>query len=102
LSTGSSINAHPDPTTGPVTFDFNVSINAKVTIDISSMTGQRIARIFDADVEADVTQTVVFDKSLPSGVYLYILRWNNEVVTGKFIKTAAKFYSFLTVGLSRK
>jgi hypothetical protein len=30
---------------------------------------------------------VVFDKSLPSGVYLYILRWNNEVVTGKFIKT---------------
>ena len=82
-----ALKVYPNPSSGPVTFDFSVSINAKVTLDIFAMSGQRIARIFDADVEADVTQTVVFDKSLPSGVYVYVLKWNDQVVTGKFVKT---------------
>ena len=82
-----ALKVYPNPSSGPVTFDFSVSINAKVTLDIFAMSGQRIARIFDADVEADVAQTVVFDKSLPSGVYVYVLKWNDQVVTGKFVKT---------------
>jgi hypothetical protein len=79
------LKVYPNPSQGPVTFDFKASVNAKVALDITSMSGQRIARIFDADIEADVTQTVIFDKSVAPGTYLYILRWNNEVVTGKFI-----------------
>jgi len=79
------LKVYPNPSRGPVTFDFKVSVNAKVTLDIFSTSGQRITRIFDADVDADVMQTVIFNSSVAPGTYLYILRWNNEVVTGKFI-----------------
>ncbi len=79
------LKVYPNPSRGPVTFEFTVSIDADVAIDIYSLSGQRIARIFDADVEAGVNQTVVFDKSMVTGTYLYILRWNNEIVTGKVI-----------------
>jgi len=82
-----NLKVYPNHSRGPVTFDFQVSINADVVLDITTVSGQRIARIFDSRVEANVTQTVIFDRSLSPGVYLYILRWNNEIVTGKFIKT---------------
>ena len=83
--TESSLKAYPNPSTGPVTFEFQINENAKVTLDLNSMTGQRMARIFEADVEAGITQTVHFEESLRPGVYLYTLRWNNQMLTGKLI-----------------
>jgi hypothetical protein len=80
------INVYPNPTAGPVTFEFKISENAKATLDITSTNGEHIARIFDAEVEAGNTQKVVFEKSLPPGVYLYYLRTNTHLLTGKFIK----------------
>jgi hypothetical protein len=32
-------------------------------------------------------QTAVFDRSVTAGVYVYVLRWNNETITGKVIVT---------------
>ena len=81
------LKVYPNPTSGQVTFEFRISENAKVTLDITSIIGERISRIFDAVVEAEETKTVIFEKSLPPGVYLYYMRWNDRTITGKFIKT---------------
>ena len=80
------LKVYPNPSTGPVTFEFRINENAKVSLDVFGLSGKRIARIFDADVESDVTQTVHFDESLPSGVYVYVLKWNDQVITGKLIR----------------
>jgi len=80
------LKVYPNPSTGPVTFEFRINENAKATLDIFGVTGKRIARIFDADVESDVIQTVNFDESLPSGIYVYVLKWNDQVITGKLIR----------------
>ncbi|HEY3391043.1 MAG TPA: T9SS type A sorting domain-containing protein, partial [Prolixibacteraceae bacterium] len=86
-SATNELKVYPNPSSGVVYFDFQINENAKVTLDLSSMTGQQIAKIFDADVEAGITQTVIFDQSLAPGVYLYVMRWNNQVITGKLIIT---------------
>ncbi|HEX7412245.1 MAG TPA: T9SS type A sorting domain-containing protein, partial [Bacteroidales bacterium] len=80
------LDVYPNPTSGPVTFKFQVAEDAKVTLDITSMSGAHIATIFDADVAAEETKTVIFYESLPPGVYLYYMRWNDRIITGKFIK----------------
>ena len=87
MAAKNEVNVFPNPTAGPVTFAFQVSENAKVTLDVISMTGEPIARIFDAAVEAEETKTVIFEKSLPPGIYFYNMRWNDRTITGKFIKT---------------
>ena len=87
ISAKNELKAYPNPTSGAIFFEFRISDNAKATLDITSMNGQRIARIFDADVEAGITQTVFFDKSLAAGTYIYYLKWSDQLITGKFIKT---------------
>ena len=87
LSAKNELKAYPNPTSGAIFFEFRINDNAKATLDITSMNGQRIARIFDADVEAGITQTVLFDKTLATGTYIYYLKWNDQMITGKFIKT---------------
>jgi hypothetical protein len=82
-----SLKVYPNPASGPVTFEFQINENTKATLDIFTVSGQRISRIFDADVNANEIQTVFFDKSLPSGVYVYVLKWNDQVITGKIIRT---------------
>ena len=51
------------------------------------MAGQRIARIFDAEVESGITQTVYFQRSLPSGMYTCVMRWGEKMLTKKLIVT---------------
>jgi len=80
------LKVYPNPSSGPVTFEFRINDNAKTTLDIFGVSGKRIARIFDANVESSVIQTVHFDESLPSGIYVYVLKWNDQVITGKLIR----------------
>jgi len=86
-SAENELKAYPNPSNGPVIFEFRIGVNAKATLDLTSMSGQLIDRLFDANVEAGTPQNVFYDKSLAPGVYLYILRWNNQVLTGKLIVT---------------
>ena len=86
-SAENELKAYPNPSNGPVIFEFRIGVNAKATLDLTSMSGQLIDRLFDANVEAGTPQNVFYDKSLAPGVYLYILRWNNQVLTGKLIIT---------------
>ena len=81
----SVIQAYPNPSSGPVSFEFMVDADARVIMDLYNTSGARIATIFNADVQAGMSQTVQFDNSLPNGLYIYILRWNNERLTGKLV-----------------
>jgi hypothetical protein len=84
-SAKNELKVYPNPASGPVTFEFQVNEDAKATLDILSMTGQRIARIFNAEAQAGITHTVIYSEQLSAGVYLYILRWKDQTITGKLI-----------------
>ena len=79
------IGLYPNPVAGPATFKFQISENAHVKIELSSMSGQRIATIFNQDVEGGLTQTIVYPQMLKSGIYPYTMRWRNQVLQGKMV-----------------
>ena len=81
------LKVYPNPTSGAVNFEFQITENARVTLDIITMIGTPIDRVFDADVEAGETHIELFDKAIPTGVYFYQMKWNDQIITGKFIKT---------------
>jgi len=81
------LKVYPNPTSDKVNFVFRINDNARVVLDISSVVGTHIDRIFDDDVIATEPHKVVFEKSIPPGIYFYNLKWNNQTITGKFIKT---------------
>ena len=74
---------YPNPTSGPATFNFQIAENGRVKITIYSITGQLIARIFDADVEAGQPQNVQLEQYLPSGIYPCILQYNGKILSLK-------------------
>ena len=81
------LKVYPNPTSGQATFEFGITENARVTLDIYSITGQHIDRIFDASMDAGIKQKVLFDQSLSTGTYPCIMRWNNQMITVKLIIT---------------
>ena len=74
----------PNPTAGPAIFEFRIGENAHVKLDIFSMNGSRLARIYDGDLEAGVPQTALFEQYLPTGLYPCILQYNGKILTLKF------------------
>jgi hypothetical protein len=86
-SAKNELKVYPNPASGPVTFEFQINEDAKVTLDLLSMTGQLIARIFDTDAQAGITHAVIYSEQLSAGVYLYTLRWKDQTIIGKFIIT---------------
>jgi len=81
------LKVYPNPTSGKVNFEFRIKDNARVVLDISNVVGMHIDRIFDDDVIATEPNKVVFENSIPPGIYFYNLKWNDKTITGKFIKT---------------
>ena len=65
-------------------FDLGLRVNDAISYTVS---GARVARLFEGDVEAGVMQTATFDNSVTTGIYVYVLRWNGEMITGKVIIT---------------
>lgn len=72
------MNVYPNPTSGSATFDFQISEDAKATLDIFSASGQLVTRIFDENMEAGITHTIHFNQSLSSGIYPCILQWKGQ------------------------
>ena len=81
------LRVFPNPTQSLATFEFRIGENAHVKLDIYSMTGQRIMQIYNADVQAGVTQSVLFDQLLPTGLYPCVLSWNGKIITVKLAVT---------------
>ena len=79
------LNVFPNPTLGSATFTFQINENARVRLDIYSVNGLLIARVFDGDAEAGIAQSVKFNQSLSTGIYPCILRWNGKMITVKLV-----------------
>ena len=74
---------YPNPTSGSATFKFRIAENGRVRIDLYSINGQHNAHIFDADVEAGIPQTVLYEQNLPTGIYPCILTYNGKTFSLK-------------------
>ena len=83
----SELKVYPNPTSGQATFEFGITENARVTLDVYSITGQHIARIFDASMDSGIRQKVLFDQALSTGTYPCIMRWNGQMITVKLVIT---------------
>ncbi len=87
FGTKNELAVYPNPTKGAATFEFLISEDAKVSLDIFSMTGQRVAAILDANVEAGSRHSIPFNQALAPGVYPCILRWKGQSMSTKLMVT---------------
>jgi hypothetical protein len=87
LPAKNELKAFPNPSSGPVVFEFQISTKAKAILDIMSNTGQSVARLYNQEVEPGKTQTVIYEEYLAPGIYFYSLRWNDQSISGKLIIT---------------
>ena len=87
LTSNSQVFVYPNPTSGPVTFEFQLEEDSKATLDVYSTSGRMVSRIFEGEVESGELRTIQYKEVLSAGVYYYILRTDNLVKTGKFIRT---------------
>ena len=83
----SELRVFPNPAQGLATFEFRIGENAHAKLDIYSLSGQRIMQIYNANVQAGVIQSVLFDQILPAGLYLCVLSWNGKIITVKLAVT---------------
>jgi hypothetical protein len=81
----SVLQAYPNPASGPVIFEFAVDADIRVIMDLYNTSGARVANLFNADVRAGMNQKVTFSDTLPDGLYIYILRYGTEKMTGKLV-----------------
>jgi hypothetical protein len=65
---------YPNPFNPVTTIPFEVPVSGKVTLDIYSITGQRIANILDKILTAGHHQAVFRADHLPSGMYFYRIK----------------------------
>lgn len=80
-----TIKAYPNPGSAPVTFEFSITDAAKATLDLYSASGQRVATLFNENVDACMPQKVTLTRPLAEGTYVYVLWWNDKKMTGKLI-----------------
>ena len=81
----SELTVYPNPTSGSATFVFQLDENARAMVDIFSVSGQHIVTIFNSELEAGKIHNLLFDQSLPSGIYPCTLRWNGKMITVKLV-----------------
>ncbi|NLW35631.1 MAG: T9SS type A sorting domain-containing protein, partial [Syntrophorhabdus aromaticivorans] len=73
----------PNPANPSTTIQFTLAKPGNVSLDIYSISGQRVATLVDGAMTAG-THSAVFDgSSLASGIYLYRFRTAGFAKTGK-------------------
>lgn len=84
---GFRVMAYPNPYKNTVTFDFRISENSKVSIEITDSYGKMVASIIDNKVYEDGFYRQEFDLSnLANGMYNYRFKTADYNYTGKLIK----------------
>ena len=84
-----NINAYvyPNPATSTVHFTFERTENkANTVVELYSLTGSRVAKIFDEEIEPAVLYKIDYNTAdLPPGTYTYKIISENKILTGKLI-----------------
>ena len=78
---------NPNPFSNMATIEFKLSgFDSDVAIDVFSLTGSKVATLYNGVAEADHTYKVEFDgSSLPPGIYIYHINTGDKVYTDKLI-----------------
>ncbi len=76
---------YPNPFNPTTTFEYSITKNSHVVLEVFNVLGQSVARLVDGQLNAG-TYRISFDASqLSSGVYLYRLKADNLVQTKKMV-----------------
>ncbi|MBT5419641.1 MAG: HYR domain-containing protein, partial [Candidatus Cloacimonetes bacterium] len=74
-----SLKAYPNPFTGMANIEFSVPNEGKVVLEVYNMMGQKVAKLFDGNVESGAVYTEVFTpQNLTSGIYFVKLTGGAE------------------------
>jgi hypothetical protein len=80
------IRAYPIPSSSDVTIEFTLPENGNAILDIYSLSGQKMGRIFEQEVEAGLTYYAKIEgSSLPKGTYIYRLTTGTSSFQGKVL-----------------
>jgi len=82
----SDMQVYPNPSNGLVNFRFTSENGDKTMIDILTLTGQLVYRVFEGSVEQGMEQIVQFTKPLNEGLYIYKLTNGSLIKTGRLIR----------------
>ncbi|TVQ07982.1 MAG: T9SS C-terminal target domain-containing protein, partial [Bacteroidetes bacterium] len=76
----------PNPFRSEATIEFTLARNTKATVYLYNLAGERVALLFEGNVNAFETQQVRFgSENLNSGVYFYHLNTGSEVYINKVV-----------------
>ena len=80
-------NIYPNPFYKKVGITFKLRTNSKVEIDIFNINGNRVSELFAGKLNAG-KQTITWkvDTDIPKGMYIYRIKANNTIITGKLHK----------------
>lgn len=80
-----AMSVYPNPVGNEATFEFQVTNDQVVTLEVYSITGNLVAKPFNGAVEAGEMRRVSFDvTTLPAGTYIYHLNAGDSSESGKF------------------
>ena len=84
---GITMNAYPNPFNEKASIEFKLDgFDSDVTIEVFTLTGERVASLYNGYASADETYKVSFDgSSLPPGIYMYQLNTGDRVYQDKLV-----------------
>lgn len=86
LRNTNSVSVFPNPFTDNISITYHLSRAAQVQLDMLNVNGELLKR-FDSGLQSAGKHLLNWNtRDLPSGVYFYRLRVNDEVVNGKLVK----------------
>jgi len=86
VEAGMFLQAYPNPFKDQLTFEFSVPADTRAQLEMFSVSGAKIATLFEGNVTGGVTQMVTFNAGeLASGFYLYRMTTNDNVITDKVL-----------------
>jgi len=78
------IRAFPNPFSDALTIEFSVTDDSRATLELFSISGEKIATVFEGNVAGGQVVQQVFDAGwLAEGLYLYRMKTNGRVMTEK-------------------
>ena len=77
----------PNPFSSKTFIEFTVPETEKATLEVYTVTGVKLATLFEATAEANIKYTVEFSGSshLRQEIYVYVLRTSTQVKHGRII-----------------
>jgi len=84
----SMVKVYPNPFQTQATFEFNLTQNVDVTLEVYNLIGERVAVVFQGTVNAFENHKAVFNaESLPDGIYIYKLTAGDYIFNDRVVLT---------------